>query len=361
MQLIFDVDALSPEPTGIGRYCWELAHRLDRRDTVADVHFYREGRLIDHPQAFSASAPRRPKWRRRFDRAIDARRMRRALYHSPNYFLPDWVRGGIITVHDLSVLRFPETHPPARVEHFRTSFQSSLDRAHHIITDSHWNRAELIDMLGVAPNRVTAIHLGVEPRFSPDARIAPSPVPSAPSGYGLCLAAQEPRKRLTSAVAAWARLPDDLRRRYPLVVAGAAGWRNEEFNHDLERGEAEGWLIRLGYIAEPDLPALYAHARTFLFPSIYEGFGLPPLEAMASGVPVVCSNRSCLPEITAGAAIMVDPDEIDAMASAVARLLSDDDAHRHAREAGLAAARGYSWDRCFDQTLAVYRHVWAAR
>jgi glycosyltransferase involved in cell wall biosynthesis len=129
--------------------------------------------------------------------------------------------------------------------------------------------------------------------------------------YSLCVTTIEPRKRIDSLLAAYARLPEKLRVVYPLILVGGKGWRSEHLHQAIDAAANAGWLHYLGFVPEDDLPALYAGARLFVYPSSYEGFGLPVIEAMASGVPVVTSNRSCLPEIASGAAKLVDPDDVE--------------------------------------------------
>ena len=361
MKVALCVDSLEPQLTGIGRYCWELAKRLPRCEGIEDVIFHRGGeRIADAGTLVSGSFTRGKSFpfARRIARSRFRRRYAGMLFHGPNYFLPDWVESGIVTVHDLSVLRFPEMHPVERVRQFERRFRASLDRALHIITDTEWNRREVIEALGLDPARVTAIHLGVDPVFSPEAiERWPLPAGLTPNGYGLCVATLEPRKGLTTALSAWAMLPPELRQHYPLVIAGSDGWPDEAVTTALARAEREGWLIRLGYMPEAALPTLYAGAKLFVFPSVYEGFGLPPVEAMACGTPAIVSDRACLPEVTADAAMLVDPADVDHFSRAIAQGLTDDAWRATAREKGLALARRYSWPRCVEETAKLYHRM----
>jgi glycosyltransferase involved in cell wall biosynthesis len=143
------------------------------------------------------------------------------------------------------------------------------------------------------------------------------------------------------------------------VLVGARGWLNEGLHALIERQTARGMLVTLGQVPEADLPFLYAGARLFLYPSIYEGFGLPPIEAMASGVPVIVSDRSCLPEVTQGAAMTINPDDVDAFSEAILRGLEDDNWRREAIDHGIRVAASYGWDKCIENTVDVYRKVWA--
>lgn len=382
MQLILAVDAIFPPLTGIGRYALELATRLPRQPDIEEVRYLGMWGWVRAPAATTAEATAdaltAPPWfaglRRRmatstwavnvYD-AVSERWRRRllryerhAVFHSPNYFLPDYDGPSVVTVHDLSIYRFPETHPRARRRYFELAFERSLRRADALITDSEAVRQELIADFGVAPERVTAIHLGVaatfHPRSAEELRPALARYGLQPDGYLLSVATVEPRKKLDRLIAAYAELPEVLRRRYPLVLTGASGWLDGPIRVAIEHGRAAGWLRFLGYVPEIELPLIYAGARALAMISIYEGFGLPVLEAMASGVPVLTSNRSCLPEVAGGAALLVEPDDVDATASQLQLLLSDEEWRERAREAGMRRAAELTWDRCVRRIAAVY-------
>ncbi|MDP9107795.1 MAG: glycosyltransferase family 4 protein, partial [Pseudomonadota bacterium] len=169
----------------------------------------------------------------------------------------------------------------------------------------------------------------------------------------------EPRKNLATVLAAFARLPAAQRARYPLVIAGGMGWRMDGFSRSLGALLASGEVRLTGYVGQQDLPLLYAGARMLVYPSLYEGFGLPPLEAMASGVPVIVSDRASLPEVVGDAALQVDALDEIALTEQITRLLEDDRLHMKLREAGLMRARQFSWEACARQTLAIYRAVLA--
>ena len=167
----------------------------------------------------------------------------------------------------------------------------------------------------------------------------------------------EPRKKIDRLLSAYRLLPQAVRQLYPLILVGSSGWLSEALLAEVARLSSQGWLKYLGFVPQSDLPALYAGARAFVYPSVYEGFGLPVLEAMASGVPVVASPFTSLPEVTRGAALLVDPDDVDALTSAVHRSLVDENWRQTAITSGLAVAQTFSWDRCADQTIKVYQSI----
>ena len=366
------MEALAPVLTGIGRYAWELASRLPLHLGAGGVRYYRQGQwvrdpglLLQAPVTTSGALPKKrrlriktPRW---FKEHMMTRDCRGHVFHGPNYFLPPCTDIGVATVHDLSVFKFPETHPVARIRQFERDFTASVSRASHLITDSETTRLEVIDFLGWPAARITAVPLGVCSTFAPASAEATAvclrKYGLVHGGYALCVSTLEPRKKIGNLLQAYQCLPPSLRQTTPLVLVGGAGWLSEALHQEIDRLSAQGWLHYLGFVPEVDLPALYAGARTFIYPSIYEGFGLPVLEAMASGVPVVTSNRTSLPEVTQGAALLMDPEDIDALAACIHKSLVDALWRATAITLGLAVARELSWDRCVAHTIAVYRGI----
>ena len=179
----------------------------------------------------------------------------------------------------------------------------------------------------------------------------------ANSSYLLVVATLEPRKNLLRLADAYSRLPSVLQRRHPLIIIGARGWLTDELEKRLAPMERKDQVRRLGYIPQEDLPLLYAGAWAFAFPSIYEGFGLPLLEAMRSGVPELTANRSSLPEVAGDAAILVDPEDVDTISAGLERLLTDEAWRGLAVERGLRQAQPFSWSRCVENTIGVYQQA----
>lgn len=361
MRIGITVDSLSPNLTGIGRYTWELCNGLAQTPAIDDLAYF----LVDHWHADPAALLTfRAKRRSRLPKAVRRWQVRSGLegrlIHGTNYFLPPQAKTGVITVHDLSIYLHPETHPLERIRDFEKQFASSLERATHVITDSEETRRDLIAHLSYPAGQVSTVHLGVSARFQPLERGMLEPhirriLGANVKDYVLSVATFEPRKRIEAAIHAHARFCERTGRTIPLVLVGAKGWGNESLHALIEAEQRSGRLHMLGFVDEADLPALYAGARLFLYPSVYEGFGLPPIEAMACGTPTIVSDRSCLPEVTRGAAMLVDPDDLEALSQAIEVGLDDDIWRECAISAGLKVAAHYSWGRCVDKTVEVYR------
>jgi len=288
-----------------------------------------------------------------------------AIYHEPNFFPLPYKGPTVVTVHDLSCFDHPETHPRERVEITLRELPPAMARADHVIVVSQATADAVQQRFGVDSERLTVTHLAADARFHPRSMQALAEplgkLSLQAGGYLLCVGTLEPRKNLGTLFQAYAQLPQALRQRYPLVVAGMAGWHTDTLEKQAAALVTRGELRLLGYLPDALIPLVYAGAAAFIYPSIYEGFGLPPLEAMASGVPVITSNRTSLPEVVGDGGLMVDPLDVEAFRAHLQALLEDPQAAATWRERGLARAARFSWQRCAYETLEVYRRVAAAR
>jgi glycosyltransferase involved in cell wall biosynthesis len=370
MRVVLSVDALTPVLTGIGRYTWELATGLPNVLGADKVRYLYQGRWVQDPALLTQPQPQKQKRTRRrlkisFPRWFREVRLKWAcrgeVFHGTNYYLPSCTDIGIVTVHDLSVFKFPETHPAARLRKIEREFADTIDRAAHLITDSEVIRQEVAEFLAWPAEKITTVPLGVSAAFFPRTREALASCMRKYSltgyGYVLCVSTLEPRKKIDKLLQAYQSLPRFLRSRFPLILVGSTGWLSDSLHEKIDDYARQGWLRYLGFVPEADLPVLYAGARLFALPSSYEGFGLPVLEAMASGTPVVTSNRSSLPEITQGAALLGDPDDVGGLKELITKGLCDDSWRSAARSMGLTVAQGYSWERCIRQTVSVYDRI----
>jgi glycosyltransferase involved in cell wall biosynthesis len=257
----------------------------------------------------------------------------------------------VLTVYDLAFRVEPSWMPDAASEYDRR-LRAALERADHVVTISESTRQDLLRFYDIAPERVTAVLLGVAP---------PPPVsafpPAFPSGvrspFILAVGTLEPRKNHLGVIKAFERLDCP----HQLVIAGARGWKDEGILAAIERSPRRDQILRLDYVDADVLDGLYRGADLLAYPSLYEGFGLPILEAMARGCPVVTGNGSSLPEVGGDAAVYVDPRSVDELAAAMERLLGDAALREQLVTAGRARAAAFTWRRTADGTAAVYRRL----
>lgn len=386
LDLILAADALRPPLTGIGRYTYELAKRLGQHEEIARLRYFSMGQWVENPVAalnqpvadnapvatperktlrdhlssnrvavrvFAALTPALFGWRLRGNKG--------AIYHSPNYIVPPFSGKTVSTVHDLSHLLHPEFHPQARVDYLRLALDASLARTDQVITVSETVRQEMLAHGLMSADRIQAIHLAADSAYRPHTQEMLAPSMQAlglqAQQYSLFVGTVEPRKNVARLIQAYRQLSPALRQTYPLVVAGGKGWNSEDIHAELTSAEAEGWLRYLSFIDQRWLPALYAGARLMAYPSLYEGFGLPIVEAMASGTPVLTSNASCMPEVAGGAAYLVNSRDVDDIRHGLEHCLSDEAWQADARTKGLARAAQLSWDRCARETIEVYKKL----
>jgi alpha-1,3-rhamnosyl/mannosyltransferase len=354
------VEALTPQLSGIGRYSWELAQRLPLHPEIEAVHYRLPGRWIDNPEDLVLGRSQPSYWYRALRNWQGRHTLAGSIVHGPNYFLPAEAETGIITVHDLSVFTFPDTHPAARIAQFERQFSNSINKAAHIITDTATMRDEFIAFSGIAADKVSVAPLGVSESYhprTPEALHLLLDRYGLTPGYGLCISTLEPRKKIDCLLRSWSALPHGVRRQHPLVLAGPKGWLNDQLYEQINQAQAAGWLHFLHFVPESDLPGLYAGAGLFVYPSIYEGFGLPPVEAMASGIPTIVADHSSLPEVCGDAALRVEPDDHILFTEALMRGFNDNEWREIAIERGLKRAAQYTWPRCVDETVAIYHKI----
>ena len=325
-------------------------------------------------RAKSTRETQRPSWRRRAadwlrrtgDRLLERRfraacaRARPDVYHEPNYIPLPCDLPTVVTVHDLSALLHPEWHPADRAAAFERRFRAGLRRTSHVLTDSDFVRAEIINTLNVPPERVTRTYMGVRPdlRPLPEAEVAAALQRlGLPPRYLLYLGTLEPRKNVLTLLRAYCGLPDPVRERFPLVLVGGWGWNAADVADFLDReGRARG-VRHVGYLADEYLPVLYNGARALVFPSLYEGFGLPPVEMLACGGAVLASTAGAVAETAGAAAHLIDALDEDGWRLAMQRVAEEDEWWRELRAGAVEAARPFTWERCAAETLAVYQRV----
>ncbi len=261
----------------------------------------------------------------------------------------------VITVHDLSFLFYPQGFRTLNRSYLRIFTRLSARRARRVIAVSESTKRDLVQQYGLSESTVDVIHNGVDPSFQPlpvDQVAAFRSKQGLPDRFILFVGTLEPRKNLARLVDAYARLPE---KRPPLMIIGAKGWLYDEIFAQIETMNLAGDIHFVGFVPADDLPWWYNAADLFVYPSLYEGFGLPPLEAMACGTAVVSSSASSLPEVVGTAGLLVDPTDTEALAAAVELVLRDREMRERMQVAGLAQARQFSWEQTARRTVASYR------
>ena len=371
--VVVDISAAVNSKAGLGRYAESLVTHLRHTKVGSRLHLFynrRPGGVL--PPALSGMPTRRVSlgykpWRLLvwlahlthvpFNRLLPPDT---ALFHATEHLLlPLRDIPTVLTVHDLIFERFPQYHK--RLNHFFLTHTMPLftRRATALITISRASRRDLVALYGVSAEKIHVIYEAPAPHFRPQ----PADVVDAvrqryglPERYVLTVGTIEPRKNLVRLLNAFERARDqglvDA-----LVVVGQRGWLYEDFFHRLEESPARAAVIMPGFVPDADLAALYAGATVFALPSLYEGFGLPVLEAMACGAPVLTSRAGALPEVGGDAAMYVDPEDVDAIAAGLEQYLRDRDLRAEMRKRGFEQAAKFSWEKTARETARVYEKI----
>jgi len=262
----------------------------------------------------------------------------------------------VLTVHDLAFFRNPEWHRWERALYYRFAVKRSAKLATRIIADSEATAVDCHEFLGIADDRIDIIPLGVNDNFRPVAeeqRAAVRQRYRLPESFVLFVGTIEPRKNISRIIQAWSQIAGECS--LDLVIAGRDGWESDPIYETAITSPHADRTHFPGFIDDADLPALLCAAHVFVWPSLYEGFGLPPLDAMACGTPVVTSNTSSLPEVVGDAAICVDPSDVKAIASAMLEAATDQTRRHALRTKGIERAKTFTWERTARLTLESYR------
>jgi alpha-1,3-rhamnosyl/mannosyltransferase len=392
MRVVVNQLATFGPKAGIGHYTGQLLRHLNAISEPGEVHVFPTGWIRRACRSFARARPLlapsethvpnsgldNPAGKGRVRRAVlDYLRQRGKaavgtcfrsacasqnydLYHEPNFIPFPCDRPTITTVHDLSVLLHPDWHPADRVRDFERNFDRALRQTKHFLTVSEFTRQEMISKLGLNPDRVTRTYNGVREGFRPLPENVYKPIVSElglPARYFLCLGTIEPRKNVMTLLRAYCALPRQSRESCPLVLVGKWGWHAAEVADFIGKESQARGIIHIGYVRERHLAAVYNGARGLVYPSFYEGFGLPPLEMMACGGAVIASTAGALAETLGRQAHLVDPLDVDGWRQALTRLAEDDDWWLELRRGPRLAARSFTWARCARETLSTYRAV----
>lgn len=377
MRIGVDITAAVTQGGGIGRYTRELIYALVKADKENDYHLFSAkqppslpvsdpipaGENISYHQA-----PLSERWlyrlwyRLRLPLPVQLLTGSLDLYHSPDFVLPP-VLGDIptiLTVHDLSFIHFPETFTPALVNYLNNVVPWSVERATHILADSQATKDDLTNIWRVASDKVTVLYSGVSGRFRPVTDKQQLAAVRERYGVGdahylVSVSTLQPRKNYQMLVRAFKPVAEQ--QPHNLVIAGGKGWLYDEMLAEVDRQGLKGRVKFIGFVADGDLPSLYSEASLMVFPSLYEGFGLPLLEAMACGVPVLTSNASCLPEVAGEAAVQLPPTDQAAWSQTMSGLLSNSGQRAKMVAAGFLQVRQFTWKKAAGQLLEIYKNL----
>lgn len=363
---------------GIGRYTRELIHALLELDGDNQYRFFSAkppanppvanpipvaANVSYHPSRLNERWLYRLWYRLRLPLPVQLNTGKLDLFHSPDFVLPP-VSGNIptlLTVHDISFAHYPETFPAPLVSYLNNVVPWSIERATHVLADSISTKRDLVELWRVPEEKVTVLYAGVNGRFHPNTPRGQITAvqriynldPATP--YILCVGTVQPRKNYPMLVRAFAPLAKEIP--HNLVIAGGKGWLNEELMAEIERLGLINRVQFTGFVDDADLPALYSGADVLAFPSLYEGFGLPLLEAMACGTAVISSNASCLPEVAGNAAPLLPPNDQAAWTETMRHLLTDAEARERLVQNGYAQLPKFSWKTAAEQLRTIYHQL----
>lgn len=375
MRIGLDGIPLGEIKTGVGHYTFELAHALalvapdDEFELVSPFPYVasasNEASAQTLPQNLHVThakvnwLSRRRWWSTGLPLYIN--RTSLSLFHGTNYDVPLWNKSRTVcTIHDLSLLLHPATHRAHLVRRARWRLPMMARRASAIITPSESVKGEVCEHLGINSEKVYAIPEAARRSFRPMPLAETREVRrrlKVEDEFLLFVGTIEPRKNLLTLARAFDEILRTTRLRPQLVIAGKEGWLTEELFTYLKSSEIRERVRFTGYVSDDDLRALYSSCRAFVYPSLYEGFGLPPLEAMACGAPVITSRIQSIMETVGDAACLVSQTDFRDLASALIRVLEDSGERARLSSAGLERAKGFSWERTASATLDVYRAV----
>ncbi len=363
MRIGIDISRLSVSArTGTEHYTFELLRALAYIDHYTAYTLYSNGVPAALPPLGTNFSLRRIAFPRLWTQvrlSIEMHRHPPDVLFVPAHVLPvQHPRYSVVTVHDLGYLVFPHAHTALRRLDLHFSTLWSARQAHHLIAVSQATREALISSYGIAPEKITVVHHGVGQRFQPitDTHV----IEQVKQRYGitgryiLYVGTIQPRKNLVRLIDAFAWVAredgvEDVR----LVIAGKKGWLTETIEQRTIEQDIADCVCFVGYVPDADMPMLMSGAMAFVFPSLYEGFGMPVLEAMACGTPVLTSTTTSLPEVAGDAALLVHPYDTHAIADGVARLLADESLRATLRTRSLEQAACFTWEQCAEKTRTV--------
>lgn len=382
MKIAFELSLLLYRKTGVGQYCENIVRELVRLNINNEVTFY--GVMFDFLGLKKSNkqlrelklVPRSVKWLhygvyRRLWSAIPIKfnricRNPAEIHHFFNYIVPPYIKGYVVlTVYDLVYLKHPDTMSNRNLRNLKMNFLRSIDRADLIITISEASKQEIIQHLNIEPDKVKIVPPAVDHKAYCKLEVNEGDKTveiiknkyNLPDNYLLYLGTLEPRKNIESIIKAYSRLSIELKEQYKLVIAGGAGWKYETIYKLVDELGLKDTIVFTGFVDEEHKTVIYNLAEIFVFPSLYEGFGMPPLEAMACGVPTIVSNIPSLSEVVNDSAIKVEPHDINVLKESISMLLTNEVLRRKYSELGISRASNYTWENSSMKLMEYYRDL----
>ena len=372
LQVAVEIQPALEDHTGVGWYLYELLNNIDRSEIEIIGNYFNFLNRHDYSKSLSNLDLKYNKLQYvpyRIYKILTEKynvsynlffRKKTDIYHFTRYILPNNIKGKVIlNIYDLVFEKYIETMESKNRESFKRSFYKSIKRADQIITISESSKNELVEILKVPENKIHIVQPGIDfQKFNKkNSEITKSVILkySLPEDYILYLGTLEPRKNISSIIRAYGSLRNSDKITEKLVIAGKKGWLFSEIFDLIKSLDLENEVILTDYVAEFDKPAIYQNAKLFVFPSLYEGFGMPILEAMAAGIPVITSNTSAMPEVAGDAAILVNPLSIEEISEAMLEVMNNDKLSNELISKGFDQCRKFTWSNSTNKLVKIYK------
>ena len=367
MKIIVDSITLLSKTTGIGRYTYQICSKLSKEKELDITYFY--GFFSKHLLKSSKNSASKSIKKLLVKNKIIKKLSRNAidifsgcgikkydLYWEPNFIPLRNIKAKktVVTVHDFSFILYKEYHPKDRIEYFEKNFFTNIVKADMIITGSFFTKNEILERIKINKNKIQVIYHGVnhqifKPMNDPKVDI------KLPKKFILSVGSIEPRKNLLRLLQAYSSLPKYIKDEYSLVLVGFSGWKNSEILKEIKNNQE--YIFYLGYLSDNNLAKVYNLATCFIYASLYEGFGLPPLEAMACGTATIVSNTSSIPEVCQDAALYFDPFDINDIASKIKLLLKDEKLFKQLIKKGFKRASEFTWEKSANEHKELFKNI----